>query len=122
MGLIITERGFELFRTVTGNDPAAGDFLEGSAFRSLPLFKKILNSHQLQLVCILVEEALGLELTHETRGADLGNAGCQCQLGGIVNLQPGSAQEPRFDVLREKHLEHPLPQVRENGVRVQFWE
>src|SRR5580692_9473024 len=107
---------------MTGNNPAAGDFLEGSAVRSLPLFKKILNSHQLQLVCILVKEALGFELTHETRGADLGNAGCQGQLGGIVNLQPGSAQEPRFDVLREKHLEHPLPQVREQGVSVQFWE
>src|SRR5260370_7363035 len=98
MGLIIMERGFELFATVTWNDPAAGDFLESSASRSLPLFKKILNSHQLQLVCIAVEEALGFELTHETRGADLGNAGCQGQLGATVNPQTRSPHQSMFDV------------------------
>ena len=38
-----------------------------------------------------------------------------------MNLQPGSAQESRFDV-SQKHFDHPPPQVREQGVRVRFWD
>src|ERR1700687_1689208 len=104
MGLIITERGFELFATVTWNDPAAGDFLESSASRSLPLFKKILNSHQFQFVRIFVKETFGFELTNQARRTDLGDAGCHRQFRSIANLSPRSAQELRLDVLSQDNF------------------
>jgi hypothetical protein len=58
------QRRFELFSSATGDHPTAGNLLEGSAFGGLPFFKQIVDSHQLELVCISVKEALGFECTH----------------------------------------------------------